>query len=521
MAFKGVITRLVWCPPLSCIRWLVQYGIKTASEHKMRALQKAIIDNNVLAEYHQMKHTDEDTGGSIIKSTPCVPLVHKVHQQLDAYDKTDQLTWHDGLIPADEIWLKLGGDKGGKIFKQMFQMANLQHPNSPQHTIVVCAFEATDSQFNMDLGLMHFREQVVQLMSSQWRGRKFKLFVFGDYKYFCKIYGLTGPTGRHCCLWCTMQYSDMRLPLQMRTKNCEPRSLESMKRSLDEFRSKGGIPAKAKNFHNVIREPLMSVPLSQVCIPGLHISLGLFMKHFNSFENNCHRLDMEVSTTLSAQDIKDHDDSFTSSYKNLVQITHSARSEDAQAKAIADTSQALMLQMTTLAVATEPADPAVQMLAEAHANSLKLSKSKALWKSRDTALKTGKGPIAGVLDTTLKTIRVCRQAYHGGSFVGNHVHKCSRELSGKYQGLFTRFAECHNVYNSASIMTDDIINKLEEDITSYCQYFRVEFTTDSCPPKFHMLVEHIIPFIKQWRFGLGFLGEQGGEGVHARLNNIR
>lgn len=61
----------------------------------------------------------------------------------------------------------------------------------------------------------------------------------------------------------------------------------------------------------------------------------------------------------------------------------------------------------------------------------------------------------------------------------------------------------------------------EDDIASYCLYFRNEFPTETCPPKFHMLEEHIIPFIRKWKFGLGFLGEQGGEGVHAKLNVIR
>ncbi len=27
------------------------------------------------------------------------------------------LTWHDGAIPSNEIWVKLGGDKGRGSFK--------------------------------------------------------------------------------------------------------------------------------------------------------------------------------------------------------------------------------------------------------------------------------------------------------------------------------------------------------------------------------------------------------------------
>ena len=40
----------------------------------------------------------------------------------------------------------------------------------------------------------------------------------------------------------------------------------------------------------------------------------------------------------------------------------------------------------------------------------------------------GSGPIAAALDTALQGIRVKRQAYHGKSFVGNHVHKCLKVI---------------------------------------------------------------------------------------------
>ena len=35
----------------------------------------------------------------------------------------------------------------------------------------------------------------------------------------------------------------------------------------------------------------------QVCIPALHISLGVFHKLFNLFEEACHKLDIEIAAT--------------------------------------------------------------------------------------------------------------------------------------------------------------------------------------------------------------------------------
>ncbi|XP_071795767.1 uncharacterized protein [Asterias amurensis] len=248
-----------------------------------------------------------------------------------------------------------------------------------------------------------------------------------------------------------------------------------------------------------------------------------------------------MSTRLSEADTKLHDSSISSSYKHYLHITHCAQKEEVQAQAYDESSKALMNQITSLAVETEPANPVVQMLLEAHGDSLQerdnhLAKAKAFWTSRNSALKPGQGPLSGVLDTTLKSIRVCRQAYHGKSFIGNHVHKCCKpenielltssitrtaellcpsivpevkKVAAKYHLLFSKFAECHNVYNT-NIMTDATIDKLEQDITSYCEYFRSEFQSETIPPKFHMLDEHTVPFIRKWHFGLGFLGEQGG-----------
>ena len=38
--------------------------------------------------------------------------------------RAGRLTWHGDIIPQDEIWIKIGGDKGGGSFKMNFQIAN-------------------------------------------------------------------------------------------------------------------------------------------------------------------------------------------------------------------------------------------------------------------------------------------------------------------------------------------------------------------------------------------------------------
>ena len=80
-----------------------------------------------------------------------------------------RLTWHDGAIPEEEIWLKIGGDKGGGTFKMSFQVANIPNPNSPENTIVFSMFEAPDSYTNLSITLQPYIEQINELKTTEWR----------------------------------------------------------------------------------------------------------------------------------------------------------------------------------------------------------------------------------------------------------------------------------------------------------------------------------------------------------------
>ncbi|RUA07205.1 MAG: hypothetical protein DSY43_00335 [Gammaproteobacteria bacterium] len=73
------------------------------------------------------------------------------------------MTWHSGLVPSDEIWLKFGGDKGEGSFKMAFEIANLLKPNSTKNTVVFSAFEAQDSPHNVKLALDHYKDDLDNL----------------------------------------------------------------------------------------------------------------------------------------------------------------------------------------------------------------------------------------------------------------------------------------------------------------------------------------------------------------------
>ena len=80
-----------------------------------------------------------------------------------------RLCWHDGRLPDDEVWVKIGGDKGGATFKMAIQILNVKHPNSPNNTCVFSIFEAPDSVANLKVMADTFRQQINELESKEWK----------------------------------------------------------------------------------------------------------------------------------------------------------------------------------------------------------------------------------------------------------------------------------------------------------------------------------------------------------------
>ena len=44
--------------------------------------------------------------------------------------------------------------------------------------------------------------------------------------------------------------------------------------------------------------PFFNIPIDQVCIPGLHLTLGIFLKMFNMFEAFCFDVDMKIGVDV-------------------------------------------------------------------------------------------------------------------------------------------------------------------------------------------------------------------------------
>ena len=67
-------------------------------------------------------------------------------------------------------------------------------------------------------------------------------------------------------------------------------------------------------------------------------------------------------------------------------------------------------------------------------------------------------------------------------------------------------------------MGKEEIDKLDADIAAFMAYLRTNFPEMIIIPKLHMLEDHMIPFISEWKVDCGFFG---CESVRASINTLK
>ena len=175
----------------SYLRWLKVFKISLGSERKQRIHAKGLLGDNLTTEEAVFSFPLK-SGGEELRAAPFVyvpDLVEKVTNILTENKRygfnftcmcqcllapllpcrANRLTWHKGAIPADEVWLKLGGDKGHGSVKMNFQWVNTETPNSKHNTCVFGFFKAGDSPTNLQVALGQYKEQVTRLQEMQIR----------------------------------------------------------------------------------------------------------------------------------------------------------------------------------------------------------------------------------------------------------------------------------------------------------------------------------------------------------------
>ena len=492
---------LSWSKYRDLKRIMRSIGVKHESEQKERLLRAEAVIGQIKVEEHSVNFRNPTTGDDECRTEPVGyidDLTDFVPKLIDQYKKANQLTWHKN-IPDDEIWVKIGADHGGDSFKIFLQIANIKKPNSKHNTQLICICKCKDTFENMKIVINPMREQLQTLQNMTYRysdteEKKIRLWLFGDYDYLIKTFGLSGAAAVHPCLWCTSTRSNNQLPPNKR-RQFSQRTLKQIKRDLKKWHKAGSDKKKAKYFNNVIHKAFLGFDICQVVPPYLHLLLGIVKKHHTLLEAECHELDMKIGKKLSESNDEEPQNLGSQSFNKYIQQIRDG--------------------------------------------------------DRNPELKYLSGPIAMGLDKALKKHRIYTQAYHGRSFVGNHcnrylkddtihsvcdsvlrntvrltddheLHAEADDICSTYTTLNQLYADIHIlVSHTRPITSESTFEEIGDNIRRYMHFFRETFPSTRITPKQHILEYHCLDFMKKTGFGLGLLGEQGGEGCHATVNLLK
>ncbi|KAL5515787.1 hypothetical protein EMCRGX_G001007 [Ephydatia muelleri] len=444
--------------------------------NRLRILRRRIVGSNLKGEMALFSFPSTSGGEELrVAALVYIPdVVLKVVDLLEENQRTGRLTWHDGVIPASEIWLKLGGDKGGGSFKMNFQIVNVAAPNSVHNTCVFCCFEADDTVTNLRIALDRYKDQVAHLQGMQWRQYTIKLFMCGDYEFITRMYGLSGasglPPGLHITLGIfTKLYGLLEdechaLDLELALLSSEEAhsSFDTYSQELQMLRSLQSDLKQAEEAYAVLQQ--MTTYVSLVIGENDPVTADFFVQ-CEEKKKYLGKLEAEVAKS-----------------KAIVEKGFSKK-EGPFVKALDDALQSIGVHRQQYFGGAFVGNHVHQALKEC--NIQKLCRS---------LCETAKN----------KLPHRSTQAEH------------RTEILVK---AFSMFARCHNIYDH-NFIDETQAHALEEAVGEFMTFFRESFPQATVPIKMHLLEDHAVPWAKSFHVGFGLLGEQGAESIHAKFTRL-
>ena len=396
--------------------------------------------------------------------------------------------------------------------------------------------ECKDSMDNLRTVLAPLKDQIQKLKEMKWEGMKMDLWLCGDYDFFTKMFGLSGPAGKHPCLWCDVTKEQLQTSPAGRVEP-KPRTLATMQTDYDDFVNAGCDKSKAQFFNNCIEKPIWNMfDISRVVPPYLHITLGIVKKQDDLLEKQCNILDQEIAVHLK----KGYDKGQThieSKFKKFVEKSKMIKEK------IAEKTEMEIEKGGDVIYEVKPQD--------VYDTVDKLEDVIDAMKRKRGSLPLLLGPVTANLDAVREKHKIVKRARHSRSFDGNHCHKyleervysdiCnsvvqmtlemtdSRELYEKAKLIRSRFSHLNRLYakvhklisHRKPISKSETITQIDNAIEAYMAFYRHTFKKVSIIPKQHILESHCSWFVNFTDFSLGFLGEQGGEQIHATMEKMK
>ena len=105
------------------------------------------------------------------------------------------------------------------------------------------------------------------------RVKRVWMFLFGDYDFLLKLFGLSGAQLVHSCLNCLASKAPIQTPPIFNHGNITKHNMAQTETDYDKFRISSKQKTRTKLFNNPIRKSLSEVELDHVAPPYLHFLL--------------------------------------------------------------------------------------------------------------------------------------------------------------------------------------------------------------------------------------------------------
>jgi hypothetical protein len=249
-------------------------GIRKGGEKQQFELRNHLISDTLEAKNIQLRFSDETAhdsiGGIRVRMAPIVVVQNLqtfIEKHLNNLNENTKLTNHD-IIPKNEIWIKLLGDKGGSSFKMCFQVMNVSNCNSPDNTVVFTCIKAPDSYSNLKVVLNYYVDAIDFLDGSAWLDKTILVFLAGDIAFISTLLGLSSAASTYPCFFCLIDKTTIQTSLRNRDK-ADIRTIQNIKETYNKFIDEvQGDKKKPSKYYNVINEPILDIdPAEQVCPP--------------------------------------------------------------------------------------------------------------------------------------------------------------------------------------------------------------------------------------------------------------
>ena len=123
------------------------------------------------------------------------------------------------------------------------------------------------------------------------------------------------------------------------------RTLETLEADLLAFEADGSQLSRAKLFNNAIRPVLLPIQLDYVCIPALHLDLGIYMWLFEAFISDMRQLDMALAAELGQAGTQSTD---STAFAKVAQLNSTLQEKTAQHEALQSQIEVVQSQVRSL-----------------------------------------------------------------------------------------------------------------------------------------------------------------------------